>query len=336
MRLRAACVAGIAMAVAATLGSLPNASAAPGPAPATFTVGGGPSGALTLSPGQTTSTSFDIVNGLDRSADFTVDVTGLHFVGDAPQFNGSPSPGLTVRANPSRITLAARATGTVRIDLATDAGAAPGGLYAGVVFKLVPTSTRSDGAVIVAAQARPLVGHVPGPADDSGRIVSLRVAPGIRAGGDLTFLLTFLDTGTIDYQAHVVIDVVRPDGTKETAESAPSLVLPDNERAIAVNFPGAHPAGRYDATANVTWGSLAQRHGTARTNVSLASDGTPTRSEGTSAGTDIRVISRPKANHLWELAIKVLSLILLLLALALLAASQRERRHRRRRAESLF
>jgi hypothetical protein len=325
---RAVCAAGSLLAAAALVSTTSIASAASGPAPASFTVGGGPTAALTLAPGQATSTSFDVANGLDVAADFTVDVTGLHFQGEAPQFNGSPSAGLTVRATPSRLSLGPHASGTVRVDLQAAADAKPGGLYAGVVFKLVPTASRSDGAVIVAAQARPLIGHVPGPVDDNGKIVSLAIAPGARAGGEMKFLLTFLDTGSIDYQTHVVVDLVRPDGTSETVEAPPSLVLPGNERAIAVTFAGKHAAGRYVATANVTWGVDAQRHGSKRLGVQLADGDRPTTNAGAPAGTDIRVITRPKPGHVWETGVKVLSLVLLLLALALLAESQRQRRRR--------
>jgi hypothetical protein len=293
-----------------------------------FTVGGGPTRALDIAPGQSTSTSFDVLNGASTTTQFQVDLTGLRFEGQTAQFNGRPSPGLATSVDAPRFSLAPGASRSVRVDLRAAADAKPGGLYAGVVFKVVPDPSAGDAAKIVAAQARPLVVHVPGPVDDDGRLVRLLPAPGTKPGGDVTFLLTFLDTGTIDYQVGVTMDLRRPDGRTESAVSAPSLVLPGNERAIPVTFTGPHPEGTYEITARATYGQQGQRNGTLEATAELSAGGEVTVDGQGPAGTDLQFVEKEDDADLWEIGIKFASLLLLLVALLLLALAWWKRRRR--------
>jgi hypothetical protein len=294
--------------------------------PVGFTVGGGPTGAVIVTPGHTTSTTFEVRNDSEQTEHLAVEVTGLHFAGESPQFTGRPSPGLTVTAHPSDLVLAPRSSATVEVALAAAPEVHPGGLYAGVIFTDVPGTTGQ--AVIVPAQARALIGHVPGPSDDSGHIVSLGVRGGTRAGGPLPVLLTFLDTGTVDYQLHVFMRLDGPDGASATADAPPSLVLPGNERAIAVTFPDRHPVGHYTVTADATWGIAGDHHGSMTATVDLDANGA-VRIVGAAASTiQQRFIARPKRPR-WEKGVKACSLLLLFLVIGLLVETCREERRRR-------
>lgn len=339
--------------VGAISGAVP-ASAAPGPAasaalldqvdPSGFTVTGGPPGPVELSPGQAVAVAFTVVNTSAAPQHITVSVTGLYFKGDSPQFAGPPSPGLTATATPGVLTLAAQASQDVHVTLTAAASARPGGLYAGVVFTDVPPQ-KAGQVTVQAAQARPLIGHVPGPFTDTGHIDGFSGSR--RAGGGLEFQVPFLDTGTIDYQVRGTVTITAGSATVGQVAIASSLVLPGNARTIDATYTGAVPAGPLDAHLHLVWGASGERSGQATTTVAPAAPSGPTASATPGSGTLApTILTRPTpAGHHgaavaaaahgrpwwhWLLYLVDLLLVALIVAGLLLARQRRQGRGRRR------
>jgi hypothetical protein len=313
--------------------------------PAAFTVAGGPSGAVTLPPGSPTVLTFTVTDtGPDREA-ITVQVTGLYFDGDTAQFTGSPSPGLDATAAPARLDLAPGASQDVKVTLTAAPGARPGGLYAGVVFSNVPPS-QSGRVNVVTAQGRPLIGHVPGPVADSGRITSFRQLAPPAGGSALTLQASFLDTGNVDYEVGGTVTVLGPTGALGTVPVGTRLVLPGNPRTFPINFSppagAVWPAGPMTAQLHLVWGVSAEHSGDAQTSVQIAPPSTaqaapPSAGQASLPPTFVGRPLTPVPHHgvssrsgtsasIW--ALRFLDLLMLLVALALLLIALWSRRRR--------
>jgi hypothetical protein len=322
-----------ALIVLAT-GFLPAAEAAGGPA--AFEVTGGPPGAVTLQPGVTSQYTFRVTNRASAPATITTNVTGLFFDGDTPQFSGTPSPGLTATASPTRLALAAGAAQDVKVSLTAHPGVPAGGLYAGVVFSNAPPS-HSGTVSVVTSQARPLIGHVPGAYTDTGRISGFeQMTPKGSSGSNLTLLASFIDTGNIDYEVTGEITLLSSSGVMGSVPVGPRLVLPGNTRTFPITFApsGPPPGGPYTAKLHLIWGQTAERKGDASAPVSLTNAG-PTGSTNPPAGQGTlpsTFIGAPLTHHsqsstphhrvsggAWILRGVDLLLLLLVLALLLVA-----------------
>jgi len=318
----AAVVVGLAAPAASAAG--PDTGAAPA---ASFTLAGGPTRALVLRPGQATATVFTVINPTSSAEAISVAVTGLFFDGDTPQFSGAPSPGLTVTATPDEFQLAPGANHDVTLSLTAAAGARPGGLYAGVVFRDLPPATPGR-TTIVAAQARPLIGHVPGPTTDSGRITGFAPLHRSQPAGPATFVVSFLDTGTIDYFVGGRLTVSSGGSILGTTTVPAQLVLPGNQRSMPVTF--AHlAAGTYTGAVHLIWGTQAEHSGDASTVVSVVPPGANPAAGASANGSPApTVLTRSRPDNWW---LRILALLLLLLILAYLAWRWWRRRRLARR-----
>lgn len=333
--------------VLASVAADPSAAAAPSAAagagaadPAGFSVAGGPSGPLDLTPGRPVSVTFTVVDTSTGAEHIAVSLTGLRFEGDSPQFSGQPSPGLTATAAPAKVTLAPGASADIRVSLTAAASAPPGGLYAGVVFTdEVPQ--RPGQVSVQAAQARPLIGHVAGAVTDSGRIAGF---VGSRpAAGGLRFAVPFLDTGTIDYQVRGTVTVTAGSSVVGQVVISSSLVLPGNTRTLTAIYTGAAPAGPLHAHLHLVWGVSGEHSGDAATDVApvvpSAVTGATTPGAAALAPTIVErpapahhraaVAARPGRRSGWDWLLYGLDLLVLLLAVLLLVALLRSRERRR-------
>jgi hypothetical protein len=320
-----------------------RAEAAPGGA-ASFTVSGGPAGAVTLQPGNPVPLTFTITDTAPASEQISVRATGLFFQGDTAQFSGAPSPNLQVTVAPATVDLAAGASQDVKVTAVAAPGAKPGGLYAGVVFSDVPPSQAGQ-VNVVTAQGRPLIGHVAGATDDSGRIASFTQALSGSSGSGLSLQASFVDTGNIDYQVGGTVTVIGPTGAIGTATVAPRLVLPGNPRTLPIQFvPPAGttwPSGQLTAQIHLVWGTTAEHSGDAQTPVQIASGvaavpSAPAPGQASRPPTFIgrpltHVHHSPPAGHgtvsasTWVLRFVAILLLLLVLALLLIALWYRRR-----------
>lgn len=306
----------------------PRADAAGAPQP--FTVAGGPVGAVNLTPGSAQTVTFSIINGSQEPEHVVIQITGLHFQGDAPEFTGAPSPGLTVKADVSDLSLPPAQSHDVTLTLEAAVGVAPGGLYAGVVFKVLPTHATGQ-TTVVTAQARPLIGHVPGPTTDTGRITGFVPAEPRVSGPPVTFFLSFLDTGTIDYHVSGRVDLSGPSGSLGSATIPPSTVLPGNVRALPVSFSSNLPQGELTAIAQVVWGTSGEHSGMARTGVLvMAASSSISGGRPSGPGSGVIVVNRPPG-HPIDWVLRLISLLLLLIILAFLFRRYLQRRAQARR-----
>ena len=318
--------------IGAAVGDLAPALASGGTG---FTVAGGPTSDLNLAPGQPVGAQYSVINSSDRPEQIQVQITGLHFQGDTPEFTGSPSPGLSVSAHPTAITLSAGASQSVNLTAEALPGSRPGGLYAGVVFKEVPPPS-SGSTTIVEAQARPLIGHVPGPTTDTGRIVSFASPAATAAPGRVVFNLGFLDTGDIDYQLGGSMVLVTSSGAVLGTVAVPAAtVLPGNQRVVPLRFSGPVPAGQVTGQLRLTWGTTAEHGGTAMATVIVSGPGSGPAHPGGSAGPgadhqNITVLTRHRG-HATNWIFEGLALLLLLILIALLIKRYLERRRQARK-----
>ena len=261
----------VALATGVTAASLltaPPAQAVGGPGDA-FSVAGGPAGPITLSPGTRSEQSYTVTDTATTAERISVAATGLFFEGDAPQFAGSPSAGLSVVPSPASVELAPGASTAIQVQLTVAANARPGGLYAGLIFRQVPPP-EAGRVTVIAAQARPLIGHVPGPTTDSGIISGFAPpSPPPSPSGPVTFHASFLDTGTIDYQLSGAATLRSGTHIVATVAVAKRRVLPGNTRAFPVSFAGPVPTGPLVADLNLVWGTRAEHSGQVRSEVTL-------------------------------------------------------------------
>jgi hypothetical protein len=319
------------IAVATWVGPVGPAGAAAGGA-AAFTVSGGPSGPVSLPPGNPTVLTYTVTDTGSAGEEITVRITGLYFEGDTAQFAGNPSPGLHATATPATLDLAPGYGQDVKVTLTAAPGTAPGGLYAGVLFSNVPPS-QTGRVNVVTAQGRPLIGHVPGPVTDTGRIASFGQVPG--AGPALTLQTSFVDTGDVDYEVAGALTVMGPTGAVGTVAVPSRLMLPGNTRTFPITFtPPAGtgwPAGSLTAHLHLVWGVSAEHSGDVQAPVTIASSPAPpgaTPSPG-QASLPPTFVGRPLSRvprhatatgthtSAWTWALRVVDLLLLLLALAL-------------------
>lgn len=283
----------------------------------TFTVTGGPTGDVMLTPGKPSAAVYTVVNEGDAPADFRVRVTGLHFNGTAPQFSGDPSPGLTVTASPQQLTLAPRTDGRVEVTMQVPDGAPAGGRYAGLIFEEVPPASQGA-STVVAAQARPLIGRVPGDTTDTGRIESFlaqRVAV-----DNPSFTLRFVDTGTIHYPLDGTVTLRNGSNVVGTVNVPQQLVIPGESRTLEIVYAGTVPLGKLDADLALRWGTSAEHSGEAH--VSAVVGTKPSFPNG--GRPDSQVTLKP-ADRRW-IPETVASLLLLLVLLLFAALALRRRR----------
>lgn len=278
---------GLAGAGVVLLGTATTADAATATGPS-FTVAGGPAGAITLSPGESTTVTFTVLNTSSAAENITTQATGLFFDGDVPEFTGPPSPGLNIAAAPASVDLAPSASEDVRVALIVAPTGRPGGLYGGIVFKVVPPPEQGQ-VTVVAAQARPLIAHVPGPTSDSGMIEGFApVGSAPTTLGPVTFQASFLDTGDIDYEVSGTVVLLSGSSTVATVPVTSRLVLPGNVRSFPVTFSGHVPAGPLLADIHLVWGVRAEHSGDARSNVDV---GTVTPGVGPAPGSSPTTVS---------------------------------------------
>jgi len=327
---------------AALLGAVLATSLAGGAAPARatggsgFTVAGGPTADLNLPPGQPVGAQYTVINSSGAPEQIQVQITGLHFQGNTPEFTGAPSPGLSISARPTSFTLAAGASQSVNLTVQALFGSHPGGLYAGIVFKELPPPS-SGRTTIVEAQARPLIGHVPGATNDTGQIVSFASPSAAAAPGRVVFNLTFLDTGDIDYRLGGSMSLVTSAGAVlGRAAVPPATVLPGNQRVVPLSYSGPVPQGQVTGQLHLTWGTTAEHHGTAMATVIVSGSGagsaTPPAGTGSNPGghQNITVLRAPKS-HATNWIFEGLALLLLLILIALLIKRYLDRRRTARR-----
>ena len=315
--------------------------AASGSGGAGFTVAGGPTGDLTLPPGQVVPVDFTVINSSDQPEQINVAITGLHFNGQTPEFTGSPSQGLTVTASTTSLTLAAQASQGVNLSVEAAPGSQPGGLYAGVVFKEIPPASRGS-TTVEEAQARPLIGHVPGPTTDTGLIRAFASPAAVTKPDGVVFDLTFLDTGDIDYRLGGTMDLVTVSGAQVGMVTVPpDTVLPGNPRVIPLAFTGTAPSGQLTGQLHLTWGTAAEHSGTAMATVLVSSTGGTNPGGPGAGGTSARnhqnvTIFTRRGSHPVSWLFKGLALLLLLIIIALLIRRylQRRRNEKRLRARS--
>ncbi|HUZ43643.1 MAG TPA: hypothetical protein VMU63_04510 [Acidimicrobiales bacterium] len=318
---------------------------APGPAWAAsggagFTVAGGPTGDLTLPPGQVVPVDFTVINSSSQPEQLNIAITGLHFNGQTPEFTGSPSPGLTVTASTTTLTLAAQASQGVNLSVEAVPGSKPGGLYAGVVFKEIPPASHGS-TTVEEAQARPLIGHVPGPTTDTGQIQAFASPAAVAKPDGVVFNLTFLDTGDIDYRLGGTVDLVTVTGSQVgTVAVPPDTVLPGNPRVIPLAFTGTAPSGQLTGQLHLAWGTSEEHTGTAMATVLVSSTGVGPGGSGagsTPSGNhqNVTVFTR-HGSHPVSWLFKGLALLLLLIIIALLIRRylQRRKNEKRLRAQA--
>ncbi|HVA43702.1 MAG TPA: hypothetical protein VNF50_09470 [Acidimicrobiales bacterium] len=326
--------------VAIGAGAGPPAWAASGSGGAGFTVAGGPTGDLTLPTGQVVAVDFTVINSSDRPEQINVAITGLHFNGQTPEFTGSPSPGLTVTASTTSLTLAAQASQGVNLSVEAAAGSKPGGLYAGVVFKEIPPASQGS-TTVEEAQARPLIGHVPGPTSDTGQIRAFASPVAVAKPNQVVFDLTFLDTGDIDYRLGGTMGLVTVSGAPVGTMAVPAdTVLPGNPRVIPLAYTGTAPVGQLTGQLHLTWGTTAEHSGTAMATVLVSDTGTSSGGPGGGGGPNgnhqnVTIFTR-HGSHPVSWLFKGLALLLLLIIIALLIRRylQRRRNEKRLRAQA--
>ncbi|MHB1446024.1 MAG: hypothetical protein ACYCZV_10260, partial [Acidimicrobiales bacterium] len=301
-----------------------------------FSVAGGPTGDLTLPPGQPVPVDFTVVNSSAQPEQINVSITGLYFNGQTPEFTGSPSPGLTVTASTTSLTLAAQASQGVNLSVEAAPGSKPGGLYAGVVFKEIPPSAAQGSTTVEEAQARPLIGHVPGPTTDTGQIRAFASPTAVAKPGGVVFDLTFLDTGDIDYRLGGTMDLVTVSGTQVGMVAVPpDTVLPGNPRVVPLAFTGTAPVGQVTGQLHLTWGTAGEHSGTAMATVLVSSTGAGSGVPG-AVGTpapnhqNVTLFTR-HSSHPVSWLFKGLALLLLLIIIALLIRRYLQRRRNEKR-----
>jgi len=335
--------------IIAAAGPLPAAASSGGST--TFTVSGGPAGPVPLQPGVVTGLTFTVTDTGSGAETIDAQATGLFFKGDTPQFTGHPSPGLAVTVSPQSLSLAAGASQDVRVTMSASPGSRPGGLYAGVVFSNVPPSQAGE-VNVVTAQARPLFGHVPGPTDDSGRIISFQQQPS--TGSSLVLQASFLDTGNIDYELTGSMTVLASTGDIATVTLPARLVLPGNTRTFPIDVTpptgSTIPRGPYSATLHLLWGVSAEHSGDARapllwtihTPDGVGPPGASTTLAPTFIGRPLTPVPHHPATHnpgrhrgvTWTTwLLRFLDLLLLLLLILLLIALWSRERERERRGQ---
>lgn len=262
-RCGAAAAALLGVVSASPMLSVPAASAATPLGPG-FVVSGGPPHAVAVPAGTSTVVDYTVVNTSARPENITVRATGLSFSGDAPQFSGPPSPGLSVSPTPAAMGVPAGESHDVQVQVSVAPGVSPGGLSAGVIFSDVPPPEAGK-VTVVAAQARPLLVHV-GPASgwtDTGRITSLTQPD----QSSLTFDTGFFDTGNVDYQVAGSASLLAGSAVLATVSLPARLVLPGGTRTFPVAFapPDATSPAPTRAVVHLTWGLTGEHHGDATT-----------------------------------------------------------------------
>jgi hypothetical protein len=292
------------------------APAAPARAATSFTVAGGNTTDLDLVPGAATATAYTVVNEGDTPSRFRIRVTGLHFKDATPQFSGQPSSGIDVTVDRPEITIPGHGDARVTVTVSTKPATPPGGQYAGVLFEQLPDpSAPATGARILAGQARPLIGRVAGPVVDTGRIVSLApLRSPAGAGGSLTFVLRFEDTGDVHYALGGTLTISRQGTPIGSVDVPKQLMLPGEIRGVPLTFEGPVEAGELDAQVALTWGTEQQHQGSARATVRVVADTGVDHTSGRPGSTTTFIVSRPTPRAL--IAIAGLLLLLVLLALS--------------------
>lgn len=319
------------------LGPLSGPASAAG---AGFTVAGGPTGDLTLPPGSVVPVDFTVINSSQQPEQIDVTITGLHFDGQTPEFTGSPSPGLDVTAQPTTMTIAGGASQSVNLSVEAAPGSHAGGLYGGVVFKEIPPRAKGQ-ATIEEAQARPLIGHVPGPTSDTGKIQAFASPVATTTPGGVAFDLTFLDTGDIDYLLGGTMALMSGGRQVGTVTVPSDTVLPGNPREIPLAYTGKAPLGQITGVLHLTWGTSEEHSGSAQATVVVSTSG-KNGSHGPGSGSrgpnhTITILSK-KGGHSatassWVFRGLALLLLLIILALLIRRYLQRRATERKLRAE---
>lgn len=334
-------VVGAGSVLLGTGGTAAAASAGPG-----FTVAGGPSQAVTLQPGTSTQVVYTVTNTSASTEHVTATGTGLFFQGDVPQFTGEPSAGLQITPSPADLDLGPSTSADIRVTLTVAPNERPGGLYAGIVFKDVPPPVQGR-VTVVAAQARPLIGHIPGPTSDIGVVAGFAALGSPSTSGPVTFQASFLDTGDIDYEVSGTVALRSGSRLLATEAVSSRLVLPRNVRSFPVRFAGPLPAGPVEADMSLVWGTRQEHSGDARAEayvgatasgprVTPPGDGTalaPTfikrpSEQGSGPVRAARPVRRSDGFLVWF--VRVSGLLLLLLAVAMLLGLWRRRRREER------
>lgn len=238
------------------------------------TVSGGPVADIDLPTGRDVPTTFTVSNPSAATEQLQVLVTGLFFQGEAPEFVGAPSPGLTVTAVPSAFALAGHGSRDVTVTLRAAPGTRSGGLYAGLIFRVATPGAQIPGVAGGAGVGRPLLGRVPGPVSDAGTLTGFGPQGGIHVRPPVTLLAAFRDDGNIDYPVSGTVTLIAAGGANAGAVTVPeSRVLPGNTRVVPITFPGPLPAGPLTATLSLRWG-LSNEH-EARVSTAFIVEGHP-------------------------------------------------------------
>ena len=303
-----------------------------------FSVAGGPAGPLSLQPGVVVGTQFSVIDTATVPEHITVTVTGVHFDGqDAPQYSGQPSPGLSVTARPTDLLLAPGASHDVVVNLVAAPGTRPGALTAGIVFRQVVAES-ANATTVVPAQARVLIGHLPGPVSDDGRIDAFRPDQPQEPPDRATFRLVFTDTGTIDYRLGGTVTLTRGGKVLGAGAVPPAHVLPGDTQSVPITYSQSLAPGPLDAAVTLQWGTDLEHTGTAHAAVIITGSApgvAPAPNGPGPSGQRVFAVTRPSTWGVGAWLVFGLALLLLLLLLAELLRRLRERaRERRRRAET--
>lgn len=254
------------LAIGAVLaGVTPAADAAAQDSPVSLSVSGGP-GEVRVSAGGEGGTSFVVRNPARHRQSVEVDVTGLRVEGGAYQFDGTPSPGLSVLVTPARFSVPAGGAQDVAVAVRATPTALPGGGYAGLVVRGVPHPTPGASPVI-GEIGLPVFVVVEGSADDDGRIDAFSVSGKPTAGQPLDFRIEFTNLGNIHYPLAGDISIVDRGQTLATVPVEARLVLPGTTRAFIIPWSGPAPVARLTARFQGTWGLDGRHRGVAETRI---------------------------------------------------------------------
>lgn len=267
--------------IAALALSLPAAALASGPV--SFSVTGGPAEDLTLRPGAEVTTIFVVRNPASYSQRIEIEITGLAVAAGSYSFEGAPSPGLTVTAEPSRFRLGAGGDRKVSVTLSAARGISRGTGTAGVIFRGVPKAP-PGAAPVIGEIARPLIVGVPGKVTDTGRIAGFSPAAPEAKPGPVTFHIDFRNTGTTHYTPTGTVEVLAGSRSLGRAPVEEKLVLPRTTRRLLAVWNGQTPAGTLRAKLRLRWGLEGQHRGTRTTSLVVLAAGAGPRLAGGDVG----------------------------------------------------
>lgn len=237
-----------------------------------LSVAGGPAKDIEIRPGGEATTTFVVRNPARYSQRVEVEVSGLRIVDGSYSFEGAPSPGLTVTAEPARFTIAARSARDVLVVLRAGRSIPPGGAYAGVIFRGIPP-LRPGESPVVGEIALPILGRVPGTVVDTGRIESFAPELPEVERGPVTFVVRFSNTGNVHYAPTGTVEVfagARPLGAVEVEGKQ---VLPGTVRALKAVWAGQTPLGTLRARLHLNWGARGQYSEVRETTVRVVAPG---------------------------------------------------------------